>query len=322
MLLLESDWTEVTIGRMASLWIVPAFDVFGNCSSRLGPRSPAPFRLEFNLERREEALGNGIVPAVTLSAHAWCDSQMPEPIAILWTGVLTASIAMHDQSIVGTIAQRHFQGLERQLCISGIVHRPADHASGEAIDNHRQIDPALRSRNLRDIGNPHAIRLSDVKPALENIRRCRQDTGRGTHSPRSTALLASNATSTHQPGDPLAGGPHAQGLEFNVNARPAVTTSTRRVSASNQLKQRDIAFASVTDRAAPPSIISRLRHVETLAQRSNAVLISLRVNEAKSHRWSFAKKALAFFNISLASRSSAFSRRRRSSSICSLVRLP
>ena len=274
---------------MASLWIVPAFDVFDNCSSRLCSGPPAPFGLEFNLERREEALGDGIVPAVTLSAHAWCDSQMPEPIAILWTGVLTASIAMHNQSIVGTIAQCHLQCVERQLGISRMVHRPADHASGEAIDHDRQIDPALRSRNLRDIRNPCSIGLTDVEPAVEDVGRRRQDARRAAHPPGAAALFTAKTGRAHQSGDPFGGDPHAQGLEFNVDARPAIAASARSVSALNHLKQRDVAYASVTDWAAAPSIISRLRHVKTLAQRPNAVLISLRVNEAKSHRRSFAK---------------------------------
>ena len=55
---------------MQPLTVVPDFDEFEDCPAGLGAGGEVGAVDELGLERLEEALGDGVVPAVTLAAHA------------------------------------------------------------------------------------------------------------------------------------------------------------------------------------------------------------------------------------------------------------
>src|ERR1700735_3958330 len=72
-----------------------------------------------------------------------------------------------------------------------------------------------------------------------------------------------------------------------------------------------------------PCVVAALGNTQHATQRRNAVLGLLRPDERESHRFSLAKKAAAFFNISRSSLRTRFSlRSRESSSRSSLVSAP
>ena len=97
--------------------VVKDLQVFEDVRPRFGP--PLPRRLvdEFEFERREEALGDGIVPAVRASTHAGDDAVGGEPRAELVGGVLAATIrvANSEEGMNGALVW----GLERPLESSG-----------------------------------------------------------------------------------------------------------------------------------------------------------------------------------------------------------
>ncbi len=68
---------------------------------------------------------------------------------------------------------------------------------------------------------------------------------------------------------------------------------------SNLHKQFAVGLSPVAEFSSPPRVISGLRHVEFPAHRHNWIALAIGVNESEFQRWFFAKKAFAFFKISL-----------------------
>ncbi|BDD49209.1 hypothetical protein PDTA9734_06960 [Phytobacter diazotrophicus] len=63
------------------------------------------------------------------------------------TAVLAALIAMYDNLAVRfSTPHGHHQSVQREFARESGLHRPANHVTGEEIDNHRQIQPALPVR--------------------------------------------------------------------------------------------------------------------------------------------------------------------------------
>jgi len=65
--------TEVAERRMAALAVVEGLDVLEDRAPRGGARRPAVPVQEVELEGREEALGDGVVPAIAWPAEAGTD---------------------------------------------------------------------------------------------------------------------------------------------------------------------------------------------------------------------------------------------------------
>src|SRR5439155_8800267 len=73
-------------------------------AAKPGPRGPG----RVDLQRGEEALGDGVVPAVAPPAHAADDPVLRQHPLVVAAGVLTAPIRMMQQAPRGTAAsQRH-----------------------------------------------------------------------------------------------------------------------------------------------------------------------------------------------------------------------
>src|SRR5215510_4097956 len=78
------------------LTVVEAFDELGDLVSRRGSILPSPSIDKLLLQRREEALGDRVVPARALAAHAGCDPVLVQYGAVVTTGVLASSVrVMH-----------------------------------------------------------------------------------------------------------------------------------------------------------------------------------------------------------------------------------
>src|SRR6266436_5171967 len=77
---------------------------------------------------------------------------------------LTAAIRMMQQAPRGTAAsQRHPEGVEGEVVRDALAHRPADGEARAEIEDHRQVEPALARRDVRDVGDPRLIRLGPLE---------------------------------------------------------------------------------------------------------------------------------------------------------------
>ena len=87
-----------------------------------------PDALHFEIE--EEALHDGVIPAICLSAHACQQGMAFEQGAMFFAGILAPSIGMNDQSGGRmSMGDCHLQGSTNQLGRHARSHRPSDDLS-------------------------------------------------------------------------------------------------------------------------------------------------------------------------------------------------
>ena len=143
----------------------------------------------FGLQRGEEALHRGVVPAVAGAAHATSQALVrQEPLERL-TGVLAASIRVMQHGVGrASPPDRHHQRVRDQLRRHRRTHGPAHHPSGEEIHHRGDVEPPFGRPEIREVGHPFAVRGRGVKLAVEHIRRDRTwrwRAGIGGHPPPS-----------------------------------------------------------------------------------------------------------------------------------------
>src|SRR5471030_1079468 len=120
------------------------------------------------------------------------------------------------------------------------------------------------------------------------------------------AFLAFDSRKSHYPSDAFPRGDDPLSLQLGADSRLPITRPALAMDAFNLAEQPRISLTSITLFAPPPRIVAGLRHVEIPAHHRDRVQVSLDVEECKSQRWCFAKKALTFFKNSFDSLNCAF----------------
>src|SRR5262245_50963050 len=97
---------------------------------------------ELGLEGREEALSDGVVPAVTLATHAADNALGAEQAQVLHAGIWTAPVGVMDHATAHTsMCQRALQGSHGEVGVVVAAGGPADHSTGTEVDEHREVEP-------------------------------------------------------------------------------------------------------------------------------------------------------------------------------------
>src|SRR2546426_11875251 len=105
---------------MPPLAIVEEFEVLEELGARCRPRGPGRVMDQLDFQRREEALGDGVVPAIAPAAHTADDPVLRQHPLVVATGVLTSAIRMMQQTLRrAPTSQRQAEGVESE----GIVMR-------------------------------------------------------------------------------------------------------------------------------------------------------------------------------------------------------
>ena len=160
---------------MATLAIVVDLQVFKDEGSRSVAAQQGGAQNQLLLERAEEALARRVVPAVSLATHAADDSVRFEDSQVSGSAVLAAAIAVVNQAARWTpTPQRHLERREDQLLVDALAHRPADDASRIKVEHYRQIQPAFRRPQVRDVRRPDTVGSARGKVSLEQIGRDRE----------------------------------------------------------------------------------------------------------------------------------------------------
>ena len=75
------------------------------------------------------------------------------------------------QQSIGLAASpdRHHESVGDELGCHRGAHRPANHTPGEQIDDGRDIEPALRGPDIREVSDPFAVGSGGFKAAIENV---------------------------------------------------------------------------------------------------------------------------------------------------------
>ena len=112
---------------MPATTVVEGFDVFEDRSTGLPATDVVVSVDELRLEGREEALRDGVIPAIALAAHAADDSAFAEPAPVVLARVLDAAVRVMDEANLGAPGpQGHAQGVEGERPVEVRVQGPAD----------------------------------------------------------------------------------------------------------------------------------------------------------------------------------------------------
>src|SRR3989449_4039742 len=84
---------------MPPLAIVEELEVLEELGARRRPSGPGRVMDQLDFQRREEALGDGVVPAVAPAAHTADDPVLRQDPLVVAAGVLTSAIRMMQQTL-------------------------------------------------------------------------------------------------------------------------------------------------------------------------------------------------------------------------------
>ncbi len=101
-----------------------------------------------------------------------------------------------------------------------LAHRPADDFSGEQIEDHGQVEPALAGRDVGDIRQPDLIGLLGHEIPIQQVGRDRQGMlAVGRAHAIAARRVSPDAMPAHHPLDPLAADGLALGTQLGMNTR-------------------------------------------------------------------------------------------------------
>lgn len=160
----------VTERRVDSCPVVEDFDVLMDSRTRVVEPAPVLIVRVLLLEASKEALHDGVVPAIPLSAHAAFDAVLLEELSEALARVLRSTIGMVHQVLPGS---PEGQGILERLLYQVRVHArrygPAhDHARGE-VDDRSKVNPAGARRHIRNVSAPSRVLAFRLKLSIEAI---------------------------------------------------------------------------------------------------------------------------------------------------------
>src|ERR1035437_1740279 len=295
---------------MASLVVVEDVDVLVNDGRSRFAVEEVGVVNELGLDGRKEALRHGVVPAVTLSAHAPADAGCCKRLAVIVAGVLASPIRVVNHPFGWpTGPQRHRKGVEGKLRREAVARRPADDSAGKEIQKRGEVEPALPRPDVGDVRDPGDVGGTDLEVAGELVR-CDREIVSGIRGGSETPLSARlQAFESHQPRHAISADGLAVDPKPRAHAGGSVGCAAAPVDRRDLCRHSGVRLVRRRRWASSPSVETTSGDLENAARDHDPVVGLLHEYESKLHLLSFAKKAAAFFRISLSSRSTRLSRR-------------
>jgi len=206
-----------------------------------------------------------------------------------------------------------------------IVQAPADDLPAEHVQNDREVQKARPRRDVRDVGDPQAVRSLRFEPSIDQIG-CGPPVGVPLRRRHELAPVdATEAGTPHQPGNPLPRDSHTLLSKLLVDPRTSVGPPRRLVGRPDLAQQYFVPPSPLRRTPLEPRVVPARGDLEYAAQRGHLVFCPVRAHELEDPDGSFpvsrANQAVAFARIARSSRSERTSRRSwRSSSRSALVR--
>src|SRR5450432_216096 len=273
---------------------------------------------------KRQVLGDGVVPAVSLAAHALERAGVREQVTEARRGELRAPRRVEDQpGRRPATSERAPQREPGQLGVESVSDCPADHLAREQVEDHDQKDEPGGYWQVGRVGDPDAIGGGRGELSLQAIRRDRLGVGRVGGPPPTVSPSGSETLPNHGRGYTLATGTVPATSELLLDPRrpvPALQLGEQRRHEHVELLLRD--------RSGAPSpraerVVAGAGETESAAHERLRVVGLLRRDELEAHFPVLAKKAAAFFRKSRSIVTVFSSRRSRvSSAFSSLVSGP
>ncbi len=129
---------------------------------------------ELAFECGEESFGDGVVPAVSLSAHAERGAVPAQHFGVVVACIPHASVVMHDDA-GGVTAESEgvAQGVGAERRFHGAGQSPPHDAPRVEVDDRGQVGPlsADLQAHVGDIAHPNGVGLEHAKIAFERVGR-------------------------------------------------------------------------------------------------------------------------------------------------------
>ena len=264
-LALELSWAEIVQGRVHPASVVPE-QPLDHCVLSL----PVGFELlsmqPFHLQRTEQRLRAGVVPAVASSTHGSSYSVAGEKLRVAAAGVLAAPVRVEDQIFAGqALPPCHFQCAAGQRRCDRLAHGPAHDAAAEQIEHHGQVQPAFAGGDVGHVAGPDGVRRGYRKVARQQVGRDRQRMVAVGGDDAKTALATRSQTVLpHRTLHPQLAHANALRLQLPPHARPAIRSARLGEHRADLDQQRH--FAQITagqDLLPPRPMLAVSRHAHT-----------------------------------------------------------
>src|SRR5215217_1780801 len=298
--------------------VVPA-DVLHDCAAGGGSGGPGLLVEALAFQRREERLGQRVVPALPGPTVRQRHLEIAGEGGVVAAGVLAPAIGMEHDPSCG-IASGHGVGqrVGNQLGTQMLGHgEPHDPPRGD-VDYGRQVQPALPGREVGDVATPAGVDRGriDREVTADQVRpggRRRVRDGRALEAAWGAPVQPSSA---HQAGHALAAVAVTGAAQLCVDAWCAVAALGPLVGLADVLGQLLVGALPRRRGAGAVGVIGGPGDLQQLTRTLDAALLRLlRLDERiHVHRVSFAKKAVARLSTPRSSRSRRFSRRNAANS--------
>ena len=157
---------------MAPTGVVEGLDVLEDGGPGLASSDVVRAVDELGLERREEALRDGVVPAIALAAHAAVDAVFSKQLLIVPTGVLDAAVRVMEEPGLGPPgSQGHAQSVEGERAVDVRLDGPADDTPREQVQDGGEVHPTLSSPDVRDVRDPDLVGRRHREVPVQLVRR-------------------------------------------------------------------------------------------------------------------------------------------------------
>ena len=203
----RSPWGVVVVRRVESAGVEPPLDPTDQITARIGSGGPSPAVSELAFHRAEPALSDRVVPAHPSRSHRLHDTVVLAQLTEGSRRVDRPSVAVKDQTVdvAASDGDGHGERVGAEPGAHLIRCGPADHPTGEQVDDGGQVEPALTGVQIRNVAAPHDVRGGRVELAPDVVRCCGRTLVDDSGADPAPTGLALDAQLAHDPPDPLAG---------------------------------------------------------------------------------------------------------------------
>ena len=268
-----------------------------------------------------DGLGEGVVVRVADAAHRRLNPGLHQPLGVLDRDVLASAVAVVNQAAAmsgPSVVQRLLQSVEHEVGVRRPADAPADDIAGIDIDHERHVDEARPGGDISEVRDPEPVRRWSLELSIDLVERTRHRLITDRRANRLAANNALEAESPHQTDDSATGDVVPLASELTPHFAYTVDAEVLFEDPPDLDLQGEIASRTLGQQGRIPSlgqviVVGGGGDRQHFADRLDPELRPVIVNEG-DHRLSgrsssaWAKYADALRRISLACRSSRFSR--------------
>lgn len=141
------------------------------------------------------------------------------------------------------------------------VHGPAKDAACKEVNDHGQVEPALRRGHIGEIGQPNLVRGAHPELLLQVVGRHRMGLVALRGAPVGLTSLGLEMRLLHEPDDPFAAAADALLTQLLVNLGASVDATARRMDLRNASLQRLVRGLASAWPTSAPGIVAALGHM-------------------------------------------------------------